>query len=48
MKLDYIELKATKMGEGLYRKIGFEENKESYLSMRYVWREEQENGKKDA
>ena len=40
MKLDYIELKATKMGEGLYRKIGFEENKESYLSMRYVWREE--------
>jgi len=35
-KLDCLELKATRMGEEMYRKIGFEEEAEPYLRMKYL------------
>ncbi|QJU17650.1 GNAT family N-acetyltransferase [Blautia pseudococcoides] len=31
----YVDLKATKDGYGLYRKLGFEENTSAYTDMRY-------------
>lgn len=35
MDLSYVELKATKMGEPLYRKVGFEDEKSPFINMKY-------------
>lgn len=36
MGLDYVELKATEMGWGLYKSIGFQDAVSKYHSMKYV------------
>ena len=36
MKLDYVELKATEDGYGLYKKIGFKDAVSKYHNMKYV------------
>ena len=37
MRLDFVELKATKDGYPLYKKIGFLEEKSNYTSMKYIF-----------
>ena len=37
MKLDFVELKATKDGYPLYKKIGFLDEKSSYTPMKYIF-----------
>lgn len=34
--LDYIELKATRDGQGLYKILGFQESKNKYMLMKYI------------
>ena len=36
MKLDFVELKATEDGYGLYKKIGFKDAVSKYYNMKYV------------
>lgn len=35
LNLDYVELKSTKQGYTLYKKLGFKENQSKYLDLKY-------------